>query len=96
MWENHSCLCTKIAQSLHLTDKIQQTTTVHDEMLDSLYCVLPLLMTVKEEPRVVIQGQVWPVPQELGLEVLLHHHLLVRHTAALWLVGCFVLFCFKT
>ena len=47
-------------------------------------------MTVKEEPRVVIQGQVWPVPQELGLEVLLHHHLLVRHTAALWLVGCFV------
>lgn len=51
-----------------------------------------LLVIVKEEPRVAMQGRGWLVPRELGLGVLLHHHLLVRHTAALWLV---VLFCFK-
>lgn len=57
-------------------------------MLDNLNCVPPSLVIVKEELRVATQGQVWLVPQEPGLEVLLHHHLLVRHTA----VGCFVLF----
>lgn len=61
-------------------------------MLDNLHCVLLLLRVVKEEPREVMQGQVWLLPQELGLGVLLQHHLLVRHTAALWWLVGFVLF----
>lgn len=55
-------------------------------MLDTLDCVLLPFMILREESRVVMKGQVWLVPWELGLGVRLQHHLLVRHTAALCLV----------
>lgn len=42
-------------------------------------------MILRKESRVLMQGQVWLVPRELGLGVRLQHHLLVRHTAALCL-----------